>query len=119
MVYEISFDEDSLGFFVVTQLSKEQLSNCVIKVMEIADKLIIDSHIETTDICTILVRYFDCNLTYPQDGCEHISEYYLSPSDVDLNADLDVSSKADFITQYIENNCVTWKNQYKFGEQDS
>jgi hypothetical protein len=111
MVYEIGFDEDSLGFFVVTQLSKAELSNCIIGVMEIADKLIIDSHIETTDICTILVRFFDCNLTYPQDGCEHISEYYLGPSDVEQAASFDVSSKADLIEEYIENNCVTWKNQ--------
>lgn len=116
MVYEIGFDEDSLGFFVVTQLSKAELSNCVIKVMEIANKLIIDSHIETTDICTILVRYFDCNLTYPQDKCEHISEYYLGPNNVDLDTDFDASSKTDFITQYIENNCVTWKNQHKYDE---
>ncbi|MDK9753871.1 hypothetical protein KIV40_00060 [Vibrio sp. D173a] len=105
MVYEIGFDEDSLGFFVVTKLSKSELTNCIVSVLTIADELIIDSHIETTDICTILVRFFDCNLTYPQDGCEHISEYHLAPGDID------VSSKAELISEYIENNCVTWNNR--------
>ena len=79
--------------------------------MEIAGKLIIDSHIETTDICTILIRFFDCTLTYPQEGCEHISEYYLSSNNAELSGGFDVSSKTALISEYIENNCVTWKNR--------
>lgn len=110
MVYEIGFDQDSVGFCVASELSKVELSLCVLHVMEIADKLIIDSHIDTRDICTILVRHFDCNLTHDQD-CEHISEYELWNSGVEPKVDFDLSGKTDFITQYIEHNCVTWKNQ--------
>lgn len=110
MVYEISFDQDSEGFFVLSELTKDQLASSVLHVMEVADKLIIDSHIDTSDICTILVRYFDCNLASEQE-CDRIFESELWSGGSQANADFDLSSKTDLITRYIESHCVTWNNR--------
>ncbi len=111
MVYEVGFDQDSESFFVLTKLTKTQLARCILHIMEIADKLIIDSHVNTRDICTILIRHFDCNLTSVQE-CDHISEYDLWNGGVEVCADFDVSNKTEHIKQFIEANCVTWNNQH-------
>lgn len=113
MVYEIGFEKNSIGFFIQTKLSKIQLASCILHIMEIADKLITDSHINTRDICNILIRYFDCNLSYEQE-CDHISEYSLWNGGVDVCDDFDFSDKTECIKYYIETNCITWNNRNSF-----
>ena len=110
MVFEIAFDEDSYGHCLVTTKSLEEITQNVLFVMVVADEVIIDSHIETDDLCSILIRYFGCSLTASQEGCKLISTY-----DTWNGEKLKDGSEGQRATveRYMEDNLVTWNNRNK------